>query len=85
LAEQYQISVIVLTDKQIADALYTQHPYDLEKADIDRGKLVVDPEKLNALKSSIPMPREALHLDGFPAARPQPTAPRPMNTIRWAR
>jgi len=52
LAEQYQISVIVLTDKQIAEALYTQHPYDLEKAVIDRGRLVVDPEELNALKSS---------------------------------
>jgi 2-oxoglutarate/2-oxoacid ferredoxin oxidoreductase subunit alpha len=52
LAEQYQISVIVLTDKQIAEALYTQHPYDLEKADIDRGRLVVDPEKLKLLKSS---------------------------------
>src|SRR5260370_17424415 len=52
LAEQYQISVIVLTDKQIAEALYTQRPYDLEKAEIDRGRLVVDPEKLKALKSS---------------------------------
>ena len=52
LAEQYQISVIVLTDKQIAEALYTQHPYDLEKAEIDRGRLIVDPEKLKALKSS---------------------------------
>lgn len=52
LAEQYQISVIVLTDKQIAEALYTQHPYDLEKADIDRGRLVVDPDKLKLLKSS---------------------------------
>src|SRR5260370_2303768 len=52
LAEQYQISVIVITDKQIAEALYTQRPYDLEKADIDRGRLVVDPEKLKALKSS---------------------------------
>jgi 2-oxoglutarate ferredoxin oxidoreductase subunit alpha len=52
LAEQYQISVIVLTDKQIAEALYTQHPYDLDKAEIDRGRLVVDPEKLKALKSS---------------------------------
>src|SRR6202043_4146097 len=52
LAEQYQISVIVLTDKQIDEALSTQHPYGLEKADIDRGRLVVDPEKLNALKSS---------------------------------
>jgi 2-oxoglutarate ferredoxin oxidoreductase subunit alpha len=52
LAEQYQISVIVLTDKQIAEALYTQPPYNLEKAEIDRGRLVVDPEKLKALKSS---------------------------------
>src|ERR1700744_4774085 len=52
LAEQYQISVIVLTDKQIAEALYTQHPYNLEKADIDRGRLVVDPEKLKFLKAS---------------------------------
>src|SRR5450432_841944 len=52
LAEQYQISVIVLTDKQIAEALYTQRPYDLEKAEIDRGRLVLDPEKLKFLKSS---------------------------------
>jgi 2-oxoglutarate/2-oxoacid ferredoxin oxidoreductase subunit alpha len=52
LAERYQISVVVLTDKQIAEALYTQHPYDLEKADIDRGRLVADPEKLKFLKSS---------------------------------
>ena len=41
LAEQYQISVIVLTDKQIAEALYTQHPYDLEKADIDHLKKII--------------------------------------------
>src|SRR5260221_13246779 len=52
LAEQYQISVIVLTDKQIAEALYTQHPYDLEKAAIDRGRLVVHPEEPKALKPS---------------------------------
>src|SRR6202007_2432879 len=52
LAEQYQISVIVLTDKQIAEALYTQHPYDPERAEIDRGRLVVDPEKLKFLQSS---------------------------------
>lgn len=36
LAEQYQISVIVLTDKQIAEALYTQAPYDQDKAVIHR-------------------------------------------------
>lgn len=52
LAEQFQISVIVLTDKQIAEALYTQQKYDLKKAVIERGKLVTDPEKLRKLKSS---------------------------------
>src|ERR1700723_301235 len=52
LAEQFQISVIVLTEEQIAEALYTQEPYDLQKAEIQRGKLVTDPEKLKALKSS---------------------------------
>jgi 2-oxoglutarate/2-oxoacid ferredoxin oxidoreductase subunit alpha len=52
LAEEYQISVIVLTDKQIAEALYTQAPYNLHKAEIHRGKLVTDSEKLKALNSS---------------------------------
>src|ERR1700730_1366439 len=47
LAEQYQISVIVLTEKQIAEALYTQEPYDPQKAAIRRGKLVTDPELLH--------------------------------------
>src|SRR6202040_2448638 len=32
LAEQFQISVIVLTEEQIAETLYTQEPYDLRKA-----------------------------------------------------
>jgi len=52
LAEQYQISVVVLTEKQIAEALYTQAPYDLEKACIDRGRLITDPMSLTALKPS---------------------------------
>jgi 2-oxoglutarate ferredoxin oxidoreductase subunit alpha len=52
LAERYQISVIVLTEEQIAEALYTQEPYDLQKAEIQRGKLVTSPEQLKALKSS---------------------------------
>jgi 2-oxoglutarate ferredoxin oxidoreductase subunit alpha len=52
LAEQYQISVIVLTEKQIAEALYTQAPYDLERARIDRGRLITDPMSLTALKPS---------------------------------
>jgi 2-oxoglutarate/2-oxoacid ferredoxin oxidoreductase subunit alpha len=52
LAERYQISVIVLTEKQIAEALYTQAPYDLEKASIDRGNLVTDAMSLTTLKPS---------------------------------
>lgn len=52
IAEKYQISVIVLTDKQIAEAQYTQEPYDLKKIKIDRGLLVTDPAKLKKLKSS---------------------------------
>ncbi len=50
LAEQYQMPVIVLTEKQIAEALYTQETYDRKSAEIHRGKLVTDPEKLKALK-----------------------------------
>lgn len=52
IAEKYQISVIVLTDKHIAEALYTQAPYDMKKIKIDRGSLVTDPAKLKKLKSS---------------------------------
>ena len=37
IAEKYQTPVIVMTDKQIAEALFTQKPYDQKKAKIDRG------------------------------------------------
>ena len=52
LAEEYQISVIVLTDKQIAEALYTQVPFDHERADIHRGHLISDPKELEKLAST---------------------------------
>lgn len=52
LAEEFQISVIVLTDKQIAEALYTQEPYDLKRIKIKRGSLITDPEKLKKLKGT---------------------------------
>ena len=52
IAEKFQISVIVLTDKQIAEALYTQPLYDMKKVKIDRGLLVTDPAKLQKLKAS---------------------------------
>jgi 2-oxoglutarate ferredoxin oxidoreductase subunit alpha len=51
LAEQYQTGVIVLTEKQIAEALYTQAPYDLKKATLhDRG--LVSHAVLKGLKSA---------------------------------
>jgi 2-oxoglutarate ferredoxin oxidoreductase subunit alpha len=51
LAEQFQISVIVLTDKQIAEALYTQPPYNLEKATVERF-LVTDEKRLEKLQGT---------------------------------
>lgn len=44
LAEKYQISVLVLTDKQIAEAIYTQAPYDLKKATLERGIVTAERE-----------------------------------------
>ncbi len=52
IAEKYQISVILMTDKQTMEALYTEKPYDLTKIVIDRGSLVTDPAKLKKLKST---------------------------------
>lgn len=50
IAEKYQISVIVLTDKQIAEAVYTQAPYDQKKATVERG-IVSDAATLATLTS----------------------------------
>ena len=52
IAEEYQIPVIVMTDKQIAEALYTQEPYDMKSIEIKRGKLITDPKELGKLKST---------------------------------
>lgn len=52
IAEKYQAPVIVMTDKQIAEALYTQSPYDQKKAHIDRGNLITDAKALEKLKSA---------------------------------
>jgi 2-oxoglutarate ferredoxin oxidoreductase subunit alpha len=51
IAEQYQTPVIVMTDKQIAEAIYTQKPY-AQDAVINRGKLIVKPAELKKLKAS---------------------------------
>lgn len=52
LAEEYQIPVLLLTDKQLAEAVYTQSPYDTKHTVIRRGALVTDPKKLDKLSSS---------------------------------
>jgi 2-oxoglutarate ferredoxin oxidoreductase subunit alpha len=53
IAEEFQISVIVLTDKQIAEALYTQAPFDQSKTKLNRGsKLVTSTSDLKKLKSA---------------------------------
>lgn len=49
LAEEYQISVIVMTDKQIAEALYTQVPYNQNIAAVRRG-IVTDANELKKLR-----------------------------------
>ncbi len=50
IAEEYQTVVILLTDKQIAEGMYTQRPYDQSPV-IRRGKLIVDPAELRQLRS----------------------------------
>jgi 2-oxoglutarate ferredoxin oxidoreductase subunit alpha len=53
IAEEFQISVIVLTDKQVAEALYTQEPYEQNETVIGRGsRLVTKPDDLAKLKAS---------------------------------
>ena len=51
IAEEFQIPVIVLTDKHIAEGIYTQKPYE-QNAVLKRGKLVVKPAELRKLKST---------------------------------
>ncbi len=57
IAEEYQTPVIVMTDKHIAEGIYTQKPYDDaafrgQLSAINRGKLVTKSAELKKLKSS---------------------------------
>jgi 2-oxoglutarate ferredoxin oxidoreductase subunit alpha len=52
IAERFQTPVLVLTDKQLMEALYTQAPYDQTKTTLDRGVLVTNTKKLAALKET---------------------------------
>lgn len=51
-AEEFQIPVIMLTDKHLGEALFTQPAYDQHKAQLKRGTLVTDPKTLASLSSS---------------------------------
>jgi 2-oxoglutarate/2-oxoacid ferredoxin oxidoreductase subunit alpha len=62
IAERYQIPVIILTDKHIAECLYCIPPYDQSKIRIDRGKLVTDQKELDAL---VPEDRFRITEDGI--------------------
>ncbi len=71
IAEKFQISVILLTDKQIAEAFYTQEPYDQKRITIDRGLLITDPKKLKKLTSTDrydPMAKDGISPRWLPGA-----------------
>lgn len=54
IAEEYQTPVIVMTDKHIAEGIYTQQPYagiKNQESRIMRGRLITDPDELKKLKS----------------------------------
>jgi len=50
LAEEYQLPVIVLTDKQTAEALYTQPAFDTGHVVLHRGRLITDPAECAKLR-----------------------------------
>lgn len=52
IAEEYQIPVIVLTEKQITEGLFTQAPYRVEDVPFSRGRLVRDPTALAQLTAA---------------------------------
>lgn len=71
-AEEFQTPVIVLTDKQIAEALYSQKPYDQKNARLRRGTLVMDPKALAKLKSAErydPDAKDGISLRWLPGAK----------------
>lgn len=73
IAEEFQISVILLTDKQIAEALYTQPPYDQKSTKINRGsRLVTSAAELKKLKASDrydPLAKDGISKRWLPGAK----------------
>lgn len=50
IAERFQISVILLTDKHIAEGLYTQAPFKHDAISIDRGSIIQQPSDVVGTK-----------------------------------
>ncbi|MDO8648498.1 MAG: 2-oxoacid:acceptor oxidoreductase subunit alpha [Candidatus Peregrinibacteria bacterium] len=72
LAEVYQAVVIVLTDKHVAEALFTQEPFSQGKATLKRGKLVTDRKELAKLKPGDrydPKAKDGISLRWLPGAQ----------------
>lgn len=51
-AEEFQTPVIVMSDKQTAEALWTQAAFDQKSTELKRGKLVTDTKQLKKLKAA---------------------------------
>lgn len=52
LAEEWQTPVIILTEKQTAEALFTNAPFGLMETTLRRGRLVTDPRRFARLRST---------------------------------
>jgi 2-oxoglutarate ferredoxin oxidoreductase subunit alpha len=52
IAERYQIPVIVLTDKYIAECLFCLPPLDLHAYELERGRLVTNEAELQTLRAA---------------------------------
>ena len=52
IADEYQIPVVLLTDKLIAESIFQVAQFDTEKIKIHRGNLVLDTNKASQLKST---------------------------------
>jgi 2-oxoglutarate ferredoxin oxidoreductase subunit alpha len=51
-AEEFQIPVIILTDKHLAEGIFTEEAFDQKKTKLMRGKLVTSASELKKLKST---------------------------------
>ncbi len=65
LAEKYQVPVLILTDKYIAESTYTISSPDLSKVTIDRGK-ILDPKTLTGTELRYQITEDGVSNRWFP-------------------